>query len=64
MGNTVYFPQIIETAVIFKWGCRRINKEAKATDNHLFDSSFAGRGFRAKNGSKLFVFSSINWAKL
>ena len=57
MGNTVYFPQIKETAGLNTGDAEELNKIAEATDNHLLTAVSLG-GVLEQNGSSLFVFSS------
>ncbi|MFV8375060.1 alkaline phosphatase family protein [Flavobacterium sp. LB1P71] len=57
MGNTVYFPEIKETAGLSTGDAAELNKIAKATDNHLLTSVSLGEVLE-QSGSKLFVFSS------
>ncbi|RTY91391.1 alkaline phosphatase family protein [Flavobacterium sp. RSP46] len=57
MGNTVYFPQINETAGLNTGEAEELNKISKATDNHLLTSVSLGEVLE-QNGKSLFVFSS------
>jgi len=57
MGNTVYFPQIKETAGLNTGDADELNKIAKATDDHLLTAVSLGEVLE-QNGSNLFVFSS------
>jgi predicted AlkP superfamily pyrophosphatase or phosphodiesterase len=57
MGNTVYFPQINETAGLNTGEAEELNKITKATDNHLLTSVSLGEVLE-QNGKSLFVFSS------
>ena len=57
MGNTVYFPQIKETAGLNTGDAEELNKIAEATDNHLLTAVSLGEVLE-QNGSRLFVFSS------
>lgn len=57
MGNTVYFPQVNETAGLNTGDAEELNKIAKATGNHLLTSVSLGQVLE-QNGKSLFVFSS------
>ncbi|WP_199734661.1 alkaline phosphatase family protein [Flavobacterium sp. RSP15] len=57
MGNTVYFPQINETAGLNTGDAEELSKITKATDNHLLTSVSLGEVLE-QNGKSLFVFSS------
>ncbi|WP_396184797.1 alkaline phosphatase family protein [Flavobacterium sp.] len=57
MGNTVYFPQIKETAGLNTGDAEELNKIAKATDDHLLTAVSLGEVLE-QNAKILFVFSS------